>query len=139
MATSRRTPLLLTAAWMQVNICSRLSECNQHVTCPDTTSAVERHHCGSATHMLSGRLCRACPLRIGHPALSCGIIIAAAKTGRCRRSTSSSSSTSGSMDPLSHSSAVCIIPPRDVWDQIQEIRCFKCANFAVNLPLIIQR
>ena len=78
--------------------------------------------------MLSSRLCRrACPFQSPYPPLSSGIL-AAGRAGQCRSSISgSSSSNTSSMDALSHSTAVCIIPPRDVWDQIQEIRCFKCA------------
>ena len=30
---------------------------------------------------------------------------------------------------LSHSSAVCLIPPRSCWEQLQEIRCFKDKAF----------
>ena len=30
---------------------------------------------------------------------------------------------------LSHSSAVCLIPPRSCWDQLQEDRCFKDKAF----------
>ena len=37
------------------------------------------------------------------------------------------------MAGLSHSSAVCVIPPRAVWEQVQEIRCFRCVETSSNM------